>query len=157
MTLRLNDDFRDLLVELGEAGARFLVVGGYAVGAHGAERATKDLDVFVGTDPDNAARVVAALAAFGAPLAAHGVTPADFSTPQSVYQLGVPPNRIDVLTSISGVSFAEAWERRTESTIDGIAIPVISLSDLIQNKRAAGRPADLADVDLLRRLGLDEG
>ena len=152
MTVTWSDDFRDLLVELHLAGAEFLIVGGYAVGAHGVERATKDLDIFVGADPANAPRVMAALRAFGAPVGMHGVSEADFATAQMVYQMGLPPNRVDLLTSISGVDFAEAWARRSSAELDGLTVPLISLEDLLRNKRAAGRIQDMADVELLERL-----
>jgi hypothetical protein len=104
----LHDDFRDLLLELEGAGVRFLVVGAHALAVHGVPRATGDLDLFVARDSGNAARLVDALVRFGAPLEAHGVTARDFEREGTVYQLGLTPRRIDLLTSISGVEFDEA-------------------------------------------------
>lgn len=105
--------------------------------------------MLVRPSPDNAALVVRALLVFGAPLEAHGVTAADFATEGTVYQLGLPPRRIDVLTQISGVSFDEAWDSRLETTVRGRAVPVLGRDALIKNKRAAGREKDLLDVRLL--------
>jgi len=106
--IELYDDFRDILVELHHAGAHFVVLGGYAVAFHGHPRATKDLDVLVEADPENAKRVYAALAAFGAPLSAFDVGDEDFASYDGVLQLGVPPRRIDIINHADGISFAEA-------------------------------------------------
>lgn len=147
----LSADLRDLLFALCDAEVRFLVVGGYAVGVHGRPRATKDLDVWVEASPGNAPRVMKALAAFGAPL--FGLSVDDFEKPDIVLQIGLPPNRIDVLTRISGVSFEHAWPRRLQVSFEeGLICPVIGLEDLLANKRASGRPQDLADVSALERL-----
>ncbi len=155
----LNDDFLDMLRALQGSGAEFLVVGAHAMAAHGVPRATGDLDLLVRPSEQNAARVVTALRAFGAPLAAHGVTPADFAQPGMVYQLGLPPRRIDLLTEISGVDFEQAWATRREIETQGLRLPVIGLSALIANKRATGRPKDAVDVELLERAAAarDEG
>ncbi|MBS2022211.1 MAG: hypothetical protein JST92_07355 [Deltaproteobacteria bacterium] len=126
-------------------GVEFLVVGGLALAVHAEPRSTKDLDLWVRATPDNAERLFAALKAFGAPL--HGATPSDFATPGIGLQLGVPPARIDLLTQIDGVEFAAAWPRRLAASFDGVPAPVISREDLLTNKRAAGRPQDLVDVD----------
>jgi hypothetical protein len=142
-------DFRDLLVEFADAGVEFLVIGGHAVARHGFVRTTLDLDVFVRPTPENAQRVVLARARFGAPLALHGVAEADFATPGTVYQFGLPPARIDVLTSIAGVTFDEASADRQATDVDGRRIPFIGRAALIRNKRAAGRPKDLIDADTL--------
>lgn len=142
----LNDDFRDLLQCLRDANADFVIVGAHALAAHGLPRATGDLDVLVRPTPSNAARVFSALAEFGAPLAAHGVTEADFCTLDTVYQIGLPPRRIDILTAISGVSFEEAWSSRIEVHVLGAPLAFLGRDALIANKRAAGRPKDLADV-----------
>lgn len=115
-------------------------------------RATKDMDVLVRADAHNAGRVVQALAAFGAPLVALGVRAEDFARPDQVVQLGVPPLRIDLITSISGVSFEEAATAPATIDVDGRVIRVIGLEALLRNKRASGRPQDLADVDALLRL-----
>ena len=145
----LNPDFRDLLACLRDASVEFIIVGAHALAAHGVPRATGDLDVLIRPDPANATRVFAALATFGAPLAAHGVVEADFCAPGTVYQLGLPPRRIDILTQISGVDFDQAWATRVDVVLDGAAVPVLGREALIANKRAAGRPKDLVDADLL--------
>ncbi len=147
----MNPDFLDLLRALLAADAKFLVVGAYAVGVHGHPRATKDFDVWVEASVDNAPRVVEALRAFGAPLMGLGV--ADIETPGVGLQIGVPPGRIDVLTTISGVEFAVAWPDRVEADFgEGVICSVIGVHHLLQNKRSAARPQDLADVDALERL-----
>jgi hypothetical protein len=122
----------------------FLVVGAYALAAHGFPRATGDLDCWIRRSPANAARVMRALAAFGAPI--DQITDADLSAPDLVVQLGVEPGRIDLLTSIDGVDFDDAWPGRLVATIDGLRLPLIGLDDLVRTKRAAGRDQDLADV-----------
>lgn len=144
----LAADLRDLLCALRDSEARFLVVGGYAVGVHGRPRATKDLDVWIDASRANAPRVMQALTTFGAPL--FGLTVKDFETPGIVLQIGVPPNRIDVLTKISGASFKKAWPRRIQAPFGpDLVCPVIGFADLLANKRASGRPQDLADVAAL--------
>lgn len=150
----LSDDFRDLLVELRDAGAEFLVIGAHALAAHGISRATGDLDVLVRPEAENSRRVFRALGRFGAPLAAHGVTEADFARSAVVYQMGLPPKRIDVLTSISGVSFDQAWPNRVTRTVEGIEVDFLGLVDLKTNKLASGRPKDLLDLELMREAGL---
>jgi hypothetical protein len=146
----LNEDFRDLLFEFSDGGVEFLLVGAFAVAFHGVPRATGDMDVFVRPSPENAKRVHEALARFGAPLDSAGVVPADFETPGMVYQMGLPPRRIDVLTEISGVSFDEAWDSRDLVELDGRIIAVIGREELLRNKQASGRPKDIADVSRLR-------
>ena len=138
-----------MLAALSAAGAEFLVVGAHAVAVHGRPRATGDLDLWVRPSHENSARVWEALVAFGAPLA--DLTRADLEQPDLIYQIGVPPARIDVLTGISGVTFAEAWPRRIIVPIGGLSVPVLGRDDLIRNKKAAGRPRDLADVADLDR------
>ena len=150
----LSDDFRDLLIELRQAGADFLVVGAHALAAHGISRATGDLDVLVRPESENARRVFVALGRFGAPLASHGISEADFARPSVVYQMGLPPKRIDVLTSISGVTFDTAWPNRVTRTIDGVEVNFLGLSDLKTNKLASGRPKDLLDLELMKEAGL---
>jgi hypothetical protein len=147
--IELYEEFRDLLVELHNAGARFVVLGGHALAFHGHPRATKDLDVLVEADPDNAKRVYAALAAFGAPLSAFEVGVEDFASYDGILQIGVPPRRIDVINRADGISFDEAVADGETFDIDGCAIPVIGRAALIKNKLAAGRPQDLADVKAL--------
>lgn len=146
----MNQDFQDLLRELSETGARFLVVGAYALAAHGSPRATGDIDVWVEPTEANAQLVYAALQAFGAPL--HDLTVDDLSTPGIVFQMGLPPRRIDVLTQISGVDFEEAWPNRTKARFGEIDVFVIGAEEFIRNKRASGRPKDLVDADTLAEL-----
>ena len=145
----LFQDSLDLLDAFAEEGVEFLIVGAHALAAHGLPRATADFDVFVHATPDNARRVVRALRAFGAPLRAHGVDETDFATPGVVYQLGLPPKRIDVLSRISGVAFAEAWPDRVEVVLAGRRVAVLGREALLANKRASGRRKDLLDVEAL--------
>jgi len=147
----LNQDFRDLLLEFADAKVEFVVVGAFAVAYHGVPRATGDLDVFVKPSPENAQRVFDGLVRFGAPIASAGVTPEDFSKPGIVYQIGQPPRRIDLLTEISGVSFDEAWTSRLGVPFEGRVVHFIGRDELVRNKKAAGRPKDLADVSRLRK------
>jgi hypothetical protein len=142
-----NPDWRDLFAALNDAGAEFLVVGAHALAAHGHVRATKDLDVWVRATPDNAVRVHGALRVFGAPLDELQV--GDLSTPDTVFQMGVAPLRIDILTSIDGVSFDEAWPSRVATRYADQPISVLSRDVLIKNKLASGRLQDLADVEQL--------
>lgn len=144
-------DFLDLLIELSRADAKVMLVGGHAVAFHGRPRATKDFDLWMQATPDNAARVLTALRAFGAPLGT--LTEHDLEQPGHGFRMGAPPLRIEVLTEISGVSFEEAWPRRAILDLGGLAVAVIGRDDLLRNKRAAGRPQDLADVDVLERQG----
>ncbi len=145
-------DFVDLVQCLREESCDFVIVGAHAVAAHGAPRATGDLDVFVRPDAANAARVYRALLRFGAPLAAHGVAASDFATAGNVYQMGLPPNRIDLLTEISGVDFDEAVAETIVGHLGVEEVRCIGLDALIRNKRAAARPKDLADVATLEEL-----
>ncbi len=147
--IELPDDFRDILVELAEAGAEFVVLGGHAVAFHGHPRATKDLDVLVRADPSNASRVYRALAAFGAPLQSFEVSEKDFATYDGVLQIGLPPRRIDIINRADGITFDEAIADGAAFDVDGRRIPIIGLAALLKNKRAAKRPQDLADVDAL--------
>jgi len=147
VTLVLNPDFRDLLSAFIDANVEFLVVGGYAMAVHRLPRATKDLDVWVRPAVENALRVLQALDAFGAPR--HGLTETDLQTEGTIYQVGIPPNRVDVITVVDGVRFEDAWGDRTVVEIDGLRVPVIGKMHLIRNKRAVGRPQDLLDADLL--------
>jgi hypothetical protein len=147
----MNEDFLELLSALRDANVRFLVIGAYAVGVHGRPRATKDIDVWLEASPENASRVMLALRAFGAPLG--GLVAADFETIGTGFKMGIPPRRIDILTKIEGLSFEDAWPNRHEAAFsDALRCPVIGIRDLITNKRAAGRPQDLADVDALQRI-----
>lgn len=145
----LNQDFKDLLSELNAHSVEFLVVGAHALAAHGHVRATKDLDVWVGPGIDNAERVLAALKAFGAPT--HGVTVGDFASPGITFQIGVAPVRIDIITTVDGLTFDASWQKRMASDYGGEPVFVLSREDFIQNKRACGRPQDLADIEALER------
>lgn len=149
----MNRDFIDLLEALRAEDARFLVIGAHALAAHGFPRSTGDLDVWVAVDTENARRVWRALVAFGAPVAALDVSPADFETRGRVVQLGTPPRRIDILTEISGVEFDEAWGSRLTAGVEHLELPFLGRDALIQNKIASGRPKDLADVAALRGEG----
>ena len=141
----MNRDFAEMLSALSEAGAEFLIVGAHALAAHGVPRATGDLDIWVRPTPTNARRVLRALASFGAPL--HDLTLDDLTKPDTVFQIGVPPSRVDILTGITGVRFDDAWPRRVALDLEGAAVSVIGRLDFIANKRATGRLKDLADVD----------
>jgi len=138
-----------VLTELNTSGARFLVVGAHALSVYGVPRATVDLDIWIRADAENAGRVYAAMAAFGAPLEALGISQADFQTPDVVTQFGLPPLRIDLMTSVSGLRFDDAWPRRIEAEIEGVRAPVLDRDSFIRNKRASGRKKDLADLELL--------
>ena len=149
MQTEVNADFEDLLEAFAQAGEDFVIVGAYALAAHGVPRATGDIDIFIRPTPANAARVVAALDVFGAPLDAHGVTEDDFQLPGSIYQIGLPPRRIDILTELSGVSFDEATEEVLEGELGAIAVRFIGRDAFVRNKRASGRLKDLADIEAL--------
>jgi hypothetical protein len=147
----MSPDFLDLLRALLAADARFMIVGAYAVGVHGRPRATKDLDVWVEASPENAPKVMSALKSFGAPLM--GLTQEDLHQPGVGLQIGVEPGRIDILTAISGVRFEDAWPFTVHADFgDDVRCRVIGLNELLQNKRASGRPQDLVDVSALERL-----
>lgn len=143
----MNRDFAEMLSALSEAGAEFLIVGAHALAAHGVPRATGDLDIWVDSSTENAARVLTALKAFGAPLADLSLD--DLTKPDTIFQIGVVPCRIDLLTGISGVRFAEAWDRRIAVDVEGIQVHVISRADFKTNKLTSGRPKDLLDLELL--------
>lgn len=143
----MNRDFIEMLSALFEAGAEFLVVGAHALAAHGTPRATGDLDIWVNPTTENATRVLTALAAFGAPLA--DLTIDDLTRPDTVFQIGVVPCRIDILSGISGVQFTNAWPRRITVEIEGVRVPVLGREDFLINKHASGRPKDLLDIELL--------
>jgi len=150
--IELPDDFRDLLLALADAGAEFVVLGGHAVAFHGHPRATKDLDVLVRANRQNAERVYRALASFGAPLSQFEVGEADFVTYDGVLQMGVPPLRIDILNRADGITFDEAIADGAGFELEGRKIPVIGRPALLRNKRTAGREQDLADIKALERI-----
>ena len=147
----LNEDFRDLLAAFAEEEVEFVIVGAYALAFHGAPRASGDIDLLVRPTAENATRVVRALRRFGAPIDAHGVTQADFERAGSVYQVGLPPRRIDVLTELTGVPFDEVWATRVAAQVEGREVAVIGRETYVRNKRALGRPKDLADIERLDR------
>jgi hypothetical protein len=145
----VNDDFVDLVSCFIEQGVSFVVVGAYALAAHGFPRTTGDIDLFVQPTAANAGRVYRALLEFGAPVVAHAVSQDDFAKPGNVYQIGLPPRRIDILTSISGVSFEEAVAEAIEGNLGPVTVRFIGRTAMKRNKRAAGRPKDILDADLL--------
>jgi len=141
----MNPDFVDLLRAFVAADVRFLIVGAYALALHGRPRATGDLDIWVDATPENAARVMRALAAFGAPLAA--ISEADFAREGVVYQIGLPPGRIDILTELTGLTFGDAWTDRVQRPFGEVDVNFIGRASFVRNKRALGRPKDLADIE----------
>jgi hypothetical protein len=141
----MNPDFVDLLRTFIAADVRFLVVGAYALAHHGRPRATGDLDVWVDPTPVNAPRVVRALAGFGAPMA--DIAESDFARPGVVFQMGVPPGRIDILTELTGLAFDEAWPGREAGTFGDVTVDFIGREAFIRNKRATGRAKDLGDIE----------
>ena len=140
-------DFRDLLRAFVDHDVRFLIVGAYALAVLGRPRATGDLDVWVEPTPRNAGRVYEALRTFGAPL--YDLTVSDLATPGVVFQIGLPPVRIDIVTEITGVAFGPAWRRRLRAMFDDIPVAVLGRNDFLRNKRATGRLKDLADAERL--------
>lgn len=147
--MELNPDFSDLLRAFLSDGVEFLVVGAHALSVHDRARATKDLDVWIRPDRENAQRVWRALAAFGAPL--DSLTVEDLIDEDTVFQIGVAPVRIDVLTSITGVAFGEAWPKRIEVERDGLLVPFIGVDEFLKNKDATGRDQDRVDAARVRR------
>ena len=143
----INQDFSDMLSALSEEGVEYLLVGAYALAVHGHPRATGDIDIWVRPTPENAGRVLRAVARFGAPL--RDLSAADLSTPGTVFQIGVPPRRIDLMTSIDAVEFDAAWTGRLQARVGDRDVPVIGKSDLVRNKRATGRMKDRADLEAL--------
>ena len=147
--MTLPEDLRQLLLAFNAHGVEYLVVGGWAVGFYSEPRSTKDIDLFIRSGVKNSEAVFRALAEFGAPIA--GLSPADFrDNPTSVFQLGNSPTRADILQSIDGVDFDDAWPKRVELSIDGVAAHIISVEHLIQNKLKSARLQDLADVEAIR-------
>lgn len=146
----LNSHYSDMLRALSDARVKYLLVGAYAMGAHGYVRATSDLDVWVAPTPENADAVLKALEAFGAPL--QGLTAADLQDPKIVFQVGVAPLRIDIMSGITGLEFEPAYENSHETKINGFTVRILSIADLIKNKLATGRSQDRADAEALRKL-----
>ena len=143
----LNSDYKDMLQVLLDNRVKFLLVGAYAMGVHGYPRATGDIDIWIEPSAENSERVYRSMAAFGAPL--HEIDEATFATPGIVFQIGVAPRRIDIITAISGVEFDDAYQQRQIVEIEDLSIPILSLGDLIRNKRATGRDKDRLDADQL--------
>ena len=143
-TTRLPTDFAEFLRSLRSNGAEYLLVGGYAVGLYGYPRATADIDIWVRRSPENARKVVSAIRAFGLDVPA--LSPDLVMKPDQVVRMGLPPLRIEILTSVSGVEFEECWPSREEMLLDGEPVVLPSLSDLRRNKAASGRPKDLEDL-----------
>lgn len=144
----MNRDFAEMLKLLDAERVDYLVVGGYAVAGHGVPRATGDIDLWIRPTAENAAKVWRALDRFGAPRSR--LSPASFTQPDVVYQIGLPPNRIDFLTTIDGVEFEAAWLERVTCTVGDVSFAMLSLKHLVANKRATGRPQDLADIARLQ-------
>ena len=147
MSISFNQDFREFLGFLASNGVEYLVIGGYAVAAHGHPRYTKDLDVWIRPSLENGSKVISALKEFG--FGSVGLTPEDFVAPDAIIQLGYPPRRIDLLTEPSGVEFGECFAGRLQVEIEGMVVDFIGLDGLRANKLASGRPQDLADLDNL--------
>ena len=144
----MNSDFKDLLRAFNEAGVKYLIVGGYAYAEHVEPRYTKDLDVWIERTADNAMSVLAALRSFGAPL--RELSKDDLTSAGTFYQIGLPPNRIDIITQLVEMDFAQCWQRRKTVSIGELTVEYIAIDDLIENKERTARPHDLADAEHLR-------
>lgn len=140
-----------MLTALDDAGAEYIVVGAYALGGYGLVRATGDIDIWVRPTPENAQRVWDALVAFKAPR--RNLSVADLHAADTIYQVGLPPFRIDILTSISGVDFDSAWKHRVQAKLEDYQFPILCKEDLLTNKLASGRPKDLLDAAWLEEQG----
>jgi hypothetical protein len=145
----LNQDFKDILLCLKDEGAEFIIVGAYALAAHGLPRATGDIDIWIRNNEENARKVLRALSTFGAPVSE--LTEQDFTSPDMVLQIGVEPSRIDILTSIDGVAFDEAWKNKMSVIVADVEIKVLSRADLLKNKVASGRDKDQGDIAWLKK------
>ena len=145
----LNPDFREILQHLVAAGVEFVIVGAYAVGFHLEPRATGDIDIWVRPTPENAHRVWAGLVSFGAPMI--DVTVEDFASPRYFYQIGIAPVRVDILTHVAGLTFAEAWPRTETGFLDDVPVRYLNLEDLLRAKEAANRDKDQSDIRRLRK------
>jgi hypothetical protein len=143
----LNEDYKEMLQCLAEEDVKFLLVGAYALAAHGYPRATMDIDFWVQPSPDNADAVLRAIQRFGAPL--HDLTRNDLQKNDTVFQIGVAPRRIDIITGASGLQFNDAFQNSVSIEIEGQQVRIPSIDDLIRNKRASGRTKDLADAEAL--------
>lgn len=146
--MKLNKDLHEFIASLNSTDAKYVIVGGYAVAFHGHPRYTGDIDIFIEQSPNNARRISKAVDIFGFSIL--GLKPEDFNQPDAVIQLGYPPNRIDIITSISGANFDQVWSSRVIAELDDLPVSFISRPLLIQNKLATARPKDLADIEQLR-------
>ena len=146
----LNEDYREILQTFSDEKVRFLLVGAYALAAHGYPRATMDIGIWVMPSPQNADAVLRALRRFGAPL--HNLTKEDLQKDGTIFQIGVAPRRIDIITAASGIHFEDAYGRSLAVNIEGIEVHIPSIEDLIRNKRTTGRTKDLADAEALESL-----
>jgi len=147
---RLKDDYKDMIKILLEENVKFILVGGIAVILYGHVRGTKDLDLWVYANSQNAPLLIKALAKFGAPM--QDISASDFELEGTVFQIGTEPIRIDIITRIAGLNFEEAINNVKIMEIDGLQVPVISIEDLIKNKKASGRFQDLADARVLEKI-----
>ena len=150
----LNEDYKEILQSLEEENVKFLLVGAYAMAAYGYIRATMDIDIWVMPSVNNGEAVLRALRKFGAPL--HGLTIDDIQKDDTIFQIGVAPRRIDIMTGASGLQFDEAFAQSLETDVEGLRIHIPSLEDLILNKKATGRTKDLADAEALEALSDSE-
>jgi hypothetical protein len=145
--MKIQEDLREFVKLLNSHDVKYVIVGGYAVAYHGYPRYTGDIDFFIEASPANASKLIAAITEFG--FAGLGLTEQDFLEPETIVQLGQPPNRIDLVTTLSGVEFDQAWQHRLICYVDGLSLTFIDKQTLMLNKAAAGRPKDLADLDAL--------
>jgi hypothetical protein len=148
-TIKLTQDFREFLQLLDSEKIEYLLIGGYAVGLHGYVRGTKDMDVWVAIHPQNLSRLIDALVKFG--FARESLRPELFTGKETVFRMGVPPARLEILTSIDGVDFAECYARRLVIPYEGLILSVIGYEDLRRNKLASGRARDTADLEMLEK------
>ena len=146
----LNEDYRDMLHALSDEKVKFLLVGAYALAAHGYPRATMDIDIWVMPSPENADAVLRALRRFGAPL--QNLTKEDLQKDGTVFQIGVAPRRIDIITAATGLQFEETYRNSISINIEAVEVHIPSINDLIRNKRATGRTKDLADAETLEAI-----
>ena len=146
-----DSHYKELLQILNEHQVEYLIVGGYAVMKYSEPRYTKDLDVWVNSSPSNSEKLFRALAEFGAPLGNDGITPVTFTEASIVYQIGVAPLRVDILTTVTGIEFSQAWPNRVQGIVAGVPVHFISLDDLVANKQAVGRPPDLAQLEAIQK------
>jgi predicted nucleotidyltransferase len=145
----LNEDYKEMLQALQDEDVKFILIGAYALAALGYPRASMDIDIWIMPSPENAQAVIRSLARFGAPL--DDIQKSDFETEGTVFQIGVEPRRIDILTTIDGLGFDDAYSQSIVSDIEGMQIHILSKDDMIVNKKASGRHKDLADVEMLEK------